>query len=405
MINLNPKIEHIEIDKLNPDENNPNKFSALMQQSLDYSVEKYGSLQLIIIDQDNNIIDGNHRYFACKNKGVKDVDVIRVNIENKSDRYLISQAMNKIRGSHDLHLDAQIMKDLINEDEKNILELVRLTAAESDKDIWNLINGSLEDEHTNRIVQEVDPFIRELKDLKPVVKEGDIFLLGNHKLLCGDCTKQENINKLVQGKTIDLLLTDPPYGIGIIKSKLNSIGGDKPITIKGVSSNRGNTIVKANLYRPIIGDDKPFNPSHLLGLAKHSILFGANYYADKLPISSCWITWLKKELEWDRTTFADCELVWTDFDIPSRVYSVIWMGLIKEGEHDKRIHPTQKPVKLLTNLIKDFSKENDIVLDTYLGSGSTLIACEETERICYGMEIDPLYCQVIIERWQKLTGK
>ena len=155
---LNPRIEHIEISKLNPDNNNPNKFSALMQQSLDYSIEKYGSLQLIIIDQDNNIVDGNHRYFSYKNNDVKDVDVIRVNIENKNDKYLISQTMNKIRGTHDSHIDAQIMQELIREDEKNMLELVRLTAAESENDIWKIINKS------NNVDQSVDGYTREITE-------------------------------------------------------------------------------------------------------------------------------------------------------------------------------------------------------------------------------------------------
>jgi len=388
--------EVVDVDKIKIVGDNPNAMTALQTQSLKHSIDKFDLVQPILIDQNNNLIDGHQRFDAIKSRGDKTISVIRKQVKDEIERLLLIQALNKVRGQHSEELDAKIYMKVIEADQNNIQDLMAFIVEDDEQKIYNLIekyNPEYKGRHQKEENLDDLPDPETIED--PITKTGDLWQLGNHYLLCGDCTKKDDINKLLQGKTVDLLLTDPPYGINILKDRTSTIGGSKPITIKGVSSNRGDHIVKANLYRPIIGDDKPFNPSHLLELAEHSILFGANYYADKLPISSCWITWIKKEIDWERTTFADCELIWTDFDIPARVYSVIWMGLIKEGEHDKRIHPTQKPIKLMKDLIKDFSKEENIILDPYLGSGSTLIACEQTNRICYGIEIDNRYCDVI----------
>ena len=103
--------------------------------------------------------------------------------------------------------------------------------------------------------------------------------------------------------------------------------------------------------------------------------------------------------------FADGEMGWCSFHTPLRIYHQIWAGMIREGEHDDRVHPTQKPVKMLGDVLKDFTEENDVVIDVFGGSGSTLIACEQLGRKCYMMEYDPHYCDVIIDRWEKFTGE
>jgi len=119
-------------------------------------------------------------------------------------------------------------------------------------------------------------------------------------------------------------------------------------------------------------------------------------------------------LIWDKTgefynqnDFADCEIIWTNLDKVSRIYRCKWRGLLKEKGEDvrKRIHPTQKPIKLLNDILRDYSKQGDIILDLFGGSGSTLIACEQTGRICDMMEIDPIYVYIIISRWKKFTGE
>ena len=106
-----------------------------------------------------------------------------------------------------------------------------------------------------------------------------------------------------------------------------------------------------------------------------------------------------------KNTFADAEMAWCSFHTPVRIYRQLWNGMIREGEHEKRVHPTQKPVRMLGEIIKDFSNENDDILDCFGGSGSTIIACEQTGRNCYMMEYEPHYIDVIIARWEQYTGK
>lgn len=170
---------------------------------------------------------------------------------------------------------------------------------------------------------------------------------------------------------------------------------------------RSRQIIHPNLYPVITGDDKPFDPAHLLGLCPTAIIFGANHFASKLPDSSCWLVW-DKNMNPDNS-FSDAELMWTNMKGHLRMYRHTWSGLVREGTRDveslRRLHPTQKPVGLLEQVLRDFSKGGDVVVDPYLGSGSTLIVCERLGRVCFGMEIEPAYVQVAVERWEAYTGR
>jgi len=161
---------------------------------------------------------------------------------------------------------------------------------------------------------------------------------------------------------------------------------------------------KRGTYRPVIGDDTYFNPTYLFNIGEKQIIWGANYFHDKLPLGTRWLVWDKERP--DGTTFSDCELAWTSIEgVAVKKYKCTWHGMIREGESEKRVHPTQKPLKLCCEIIKDYTDENDIVLDLFGGSGSTLIACEQLNRTCYMMEIDPVYCDVIVKRWENFTGQ
>lgn len=398
----------VKINDLKFDKSNPNQLTREQMAGLRESMQKFGYLTPIIIDQDMNIADGEHRALIYKEFSIDEIPAYQLNLHDDTERRILRQVMNKLHGEHDKQLDADELA-LIFQNNK-LDELTTLIAAQKE-DLQRLVlryHPAL-DFVTPENQDDVDRLIdEELKRNVPDTKLGDIYQLGRHRLICADCSDKRSIDRLLEGLKAELLLTDPPYGISIVKVNGGTIGASKPITITGRISPRkqgNNKILDANPYIPIIGDDKPFDPSPILGLAQHHILFGANYYADKLPISSGWIVWLKKHEEWDRSMFADCELAWTDFDMPARVYRVIWFGLIKEGEHGARIHPTQKPVRLMANLINDFTEENNNIIDCYAGSGSTIIACEQTNRSCYAMEIDPHYCDVTVKRWETYTGK
>lgn len=238
-----------------------------------------------------------------------------------------------------------------------------------------------------------------------------------HRLLCGDSRDEDQREQLFRGVFPDVLLTDPPYGISVVKVAGATDGGSKPVTIGRVRSSKpypfggvrnmtatdgGRHLVDATLYRPVFGDDEPFDPEYLLSVAQEQILFGGNYFASRLPDSRCWIVWDKQ----NTGNFADAELAWTSFDKGVRLYSFLWNGLAREGsravEGVHRVHPTQKPVGLFAKIIEDFTEPGATIADLYLGSGTTLVAAELSGRTCYASEIDPAYVAVCLERCQSL---
>ena len=168
-------------------------------------------------------------------------------------------------------------------------------------------------------------------------------------------------------------------------------------------------VVPAKTYNSIIGDDTTETARACYDVAitcsDNQIIFGGNYFTDFLPVSRGWIVWDKN----NTGNFADAELAWTSFDKGVKLYKHTWNGLVREGDRNAegvtRVHPTQKPVGMIANILQDYSEENDIILDCFGGSGSTLIACEQTGRKCCMCELDPHYVDVIIGRWEKFTGQ
>ena len=242
---------------------------------------------------------------------------------------------------------------------------------------------------------------------EPVSKRGEMYELGNSILMCGDSTDAEDVARLTQNKKVKLVLTDPPYGIDVVQNK--SVGGGKIPTFGTVG---GKNIVKAGVYEKIIGDDttETAEKSYMIysELSENQIIFGGNYFTDFLIPSRCWIVWDKE----NSGNFADAELAWTSFDKGVKLYKHLWNGMSREGnrtdEGKTRVHPTQKPVGLLQKILNDFTEKGDIILDVFGGSGSTLIACEGTERKCLMIEMSENYCDVIRRRytkWAKENGK
>jgi DNA modification methylase len=238
------------------------------------------------------------------------------------------------------------------------------------------------------------------KIIEPVTKTRDIWLLGKHRLMCGNSTNKDDVRLLIGTQQGGLLLTDPPYGISIV-GKVDKKTG------KGQIGSGGKK------YSPIIGDEttetakKIYRLSQDIGIKK-AILWGGNYFTDFLPPSPCWIIW-DKRVDTSSNNFADCEIAWTSLTSPARIYRQIWNGYTREGKRDveglKRVHPTQKPVGLFAFCINNYSDEEEIIVDLFLGSGPALIAAEQLGRTCYGMEIDPIYCDVICKRWKNFSGK
>jgi len=306
--------------------------------------------------------------------GIEKVEVSVVDLTPVKEKAL-NIALNKIQGEWDFPK----LKDLLEE----------LDTGGFDIEITGFDNAEIEDLMTQFHVPAEglteDDAIPE--KVETVCKTGDLWQLGNHRLLCGDATKKEDVERLMGREKADMVFTDPPYGIGIVRD--GHIGG-------------GN-ICKVGQYQVVKGDDKPFDPGWLLSHGKVQVIFGANYFADKLPIRAGWIIWDKRD-GIASNNFADCELAWSSEESPARIYRCVWMGMVKEGESGKRCHPTQKPIKLCQDILDEFPN-GQVIFDPYGGSGSTLIACEKLGRQCRMMEIDEHYCDVIIQRWQDFTGR
>lgn len=222
--------------------------------------------------------------------------------------------------------------------------------------------------------------------------------IHSHRLICGDSTDTAVIDRLMDGVKAKLLLTDPPYGVKAVESGGHNDG-----------KKAGKQMCRDNVYMPVIGDDTTdtarANYDVALTCTENQIIFGGNYFTDFLPPSRCWIVWDKKVAG----SFADGELAWTSFDRNLKIYEFMWSGMRRQGdrtvEGKTRVHPTQKPVGMLADILKDFSEESDSILDCFGGSGSTLIACEQLNRKCYMCELDPKYCDVIVDRFEKFTGE
>ena len=192
--------------------------------------------------------------------------------------------------------------------------------------------------------------------------------------------------------------------------KFGTVGGASPVKFGKTHGEYSKAIVKASLYQPIIGDETTETARDMYALASSltdiQVIFGGNYFTDFLPPSRCWFVWDKGQP--DGVPFAQCELAWVSKDGNARLFKRLWAGLCREGDRAvegvKRVHPTQKPVSLCEDIIGEFP-DAKTVLDLFGGSGSTLIACEKTGRVCRMMELAPHYCDVIVRRWQDFTGQ
>ena len=378
------KIEQRLVTSLIPYINNSRKHSDEQVAQIAASIKEFGWTNPILIDGDNGLIAGHGRLLAARKLGMDKVPVIELAHLSEIQKKALIIADNKLalNSDWDNELLTIELKDLIDQDFD--VTLLGFDSTEIDA-LINVIDGTdgLTDEDA---VPEVP--------VNPITVLGDVWLLGNHRVMCGDSTSIDAVEKLMDGQKADMVFTDPPYGIDVVNDN-GKVGG-------------GTAKYPTTKFSKIIGDSTTdtakefYNACIAMGFDKF-IIWGGNYFTDFLKPNRCWVVWFKNHVT--ERTFANCELAWTNIDHNSKTYSSTWDGYTKEGESGSKIHPSQKPIKLCGDVLQDFTEKNEIVYDGFLGSGSTLIVCEKLQRQCFGLELDPKYCDVIVTRWEEFTGK
>lgn len=367
--------------ELKPYDKNAKKHDKKQIANVAESIKQFGFVQPIVLDKDNNVIIGHCRIEAAKKLHLDEVPCVMADD-------LTDEQVKKLR----------LLDNKLNESDWDI-DLIAEEIADLDFDGFDVDWELPEDEETE-IIEDEAPEVDE--ESEPITKLGDIWQLGRHRLMCGDSTDKATVELLMNGNKAHMVFTDPPYGIAVVQN--NQVGGGGATHFNG----KVGSFVQSSDYMQIKGDDTTdtarLNFEIIKELSENQIIFGGNYFTDFLPPKSCWCIWDKE----NTGNFADVEMAWTSFDKGAKLYKWLWNGLCRKGERSvegkSRVHPTQKPVGLIAEILKDFTKENDIILDCFGGSGSTLIACEKIDRQCYMIEYEEHYCDVIINRWETLTG-
>lgn len=386
------QIEKRNIDDLKGYDKNPRKFTDKGLKDLKKSLENCGDANIITINKDNTVLGGHARLTVMKQLGYKEVDV------KVPDRLLNDKECQEV-----------VIRLNANTAGERDFEKLEADFDVEELEEWGLnVDFAIEEEEKEVIEDEVP------EDVETRCKLGDIWQLGEHRLMCGDSTKVDDVEKLMNGEKADMVFTDMPYGMNLdtdYSSMKNNLEMSKDKNLKG-----GNKYAQGKVDN--FAPEMVNNIFACFDYVKEIFLFGADYFAELLPNKNdgSWIVWDKRangndDIEQDLSSdkmYGSCfELCWSKNKHKRDIARIKWAGVFgteKEFDH-KRHHPTQKPTALVQWFLDRYSKDNQSIVDLFGGSGSTLIACEQLNRKCYTMELDEHYCDVIITRWENLTGK
>lgn len=381
-------IEWKDIASVKPYPKNAKKHDITQIANVAESIKQFGWQQPIVCDADGVIIIGHCRLLAAKKLGLKKVPVKTV--DNLSE-----EQVKKLRTLDNKLNESDWDFDLLSED-----------IGELDFSGFDIDWGLPADVEETEIVEDEPPEVDE--ENEPITQLGDIWQLGDHRLMCGDSTDKATVERLMDGKKADMVLSDPPYGMCLDTDFSGAVGS------LGSLGRKGGT--RGNKYDKVIGDNEDFKPELVstffenFGYCKEVFLFGADYFAELLPNKNdgSWLVWDKRKESQADAIGSEFELIWSKNKHKRRMLRHDWFGFLssqnaKDAQH--RVHPTQKPVTLLVDIINQWGNGCNIIVDLYGGSGSTLIACEQLGRVCYMCEISTHYCDVIIKRWENFTGQ
>lgn len=420
-------IQVIDIDKLNPAKYNPRvdlKPGDPEYEKLKRSIKEFGYVEPIVWNKrTGNVVGGHQRLKILKEEGYKKVKVSVVDLSESQEKAL-NIALNKISGEWDQEKLNQIFKELQDDVEID----VKLTGFDIEE-----INDIVANFDTTAVEEDDFDLEAELeKEEEPITKTGDLWLLGKHRLLCGDSTRIEDVNRLMNRKLADLLLTDPPYNVNYESERGMTIEndnlGDSDFynLLIGSFSNMYEIAKEGTPIYIFHADTEAYNfrkafmnagfkLSQGLVWVKHSMTIGRQdyqwrhesiLYGWKEGAAHKWYGQRNKdtviESDVDIEDLSKKELI----ALVEQLLESIPGSIIRFDRPTRNdLHPTMKPLGLLGYLIKNSSLKGDLIVDLFGGSGSTLIASEQMDRICYTMELDPRYCDAIIKRYIALAGE
>ena len=374
------QIETLDITDLTPDPKNARQHDAKNLKAIEGSLSQFGQRKPIVITEANVIVAGNGTVTAAKNLGWQTIEAVRVPADWSEDQ-VKAFALADNRTAELATWSPEVLAAQLIE-----LEDAGFEIAEFGFD---------------KVEPPIDPDLLDEDELpeppaEPITKLGDLWELGRHRLLCGDSFDTTQIDKLMDGSKADMVFTDPPYGMNL-DTDYSKMGSNKS-------------------YEKVIGDNVQFNASVLLdyfSYCKEIFLWGADYYVEtlgrKYPNLGSWIIWDKYSD--DRIGLLDgkfgsaFETCWSKQVHRRELARVLVTTNYTARGDEVRVHPTQKPVDLALWFFTRFGKDATIIADLFGGSGSTLIAAEQSDKSAYLMEFDPKYCDVIIKRWETLTGQ
>lgn len=385
-------IIELKLADIKPYEKNPRKNDEAVKYVAE-SIRQFGFKVPIVIDGNNVIVCGHTRYKASKKLGLETVPCVVADDLTEEQIKAYRLADNKVAEQ------AEWDFDLLGDELADIFDI-------------DMADFGFEDMTVEEEVEVIEDEVPEVPT-EPKAKLGDIYQLGNHRLMCGDSTSVTDVEKLMNGNKADMVFTDPPYGVSYTGGMKIENG---KIESNGKKQIKNDALDYENLYR--------FLYDVFINLKNNTLQKSAFYvfYAHSRSrefLNAFHDAGLKQRsiIIWHKTSggFGDFMAQYMNAYEPciygSNGDSVNWYGATNEKtvwDMDKEkkcdLHPTMKPIALVSRAIKNSSKQGNLILDLFGGSGSTLISCEQTERKCYTMELDPKYVDVIIERWENFTG-
>ena len=379
-------IVNVKIEEITPYANNPRNNDGAVE-SVAKSIEKFGFIGAIILNKDKVIINGHTRVKACKKLGMETVPAIIVDHLTKEQEDALRIADNKTGEI------AEWNEDLLR------AELKALEEAGFGIEDLGFDNSELEallEGDVSVSVGETDPNAAPEVPEVAVSRPGGVYVLGNHRLVCGDSTKAEDVGRVCKEGEADMWLTDPPYNVAYEGSNGLTIQNDSMEDVKF-----------REFLRTAFGHAektlKPGAPFYIFHADSEGYNFRGACHDIGLRVRQC-LVWKKNALVLGRQDYQwihePCLYGWKDGG-PHPWYADRSQTTVMEFNKPKKndVHPTMKPVEMLVYLLQNSSKRGDVVLDTFGGSGSTLIACEQTGRVCKTVELDPRYCDAIRRRW------